>query len=216
MNSIRANYYEEYLLVKHASAVYPEFNSLSEMEKEAVLKQLKGAYGATADAARGAYRTTADATREAYKATAKAARGGAAKVKRGAKATGDAYDYVGRRGAAWLESKDIPFTRAVQQAQTAGTVANASGPVAGAASLGTGIVLARKSAKAARRLRNRKRKFTPTRRDLRDRRTVALDSMLNESHLSSVANEAADSGAQVYNAPGRLTPASWMDYLPGM
>ena len=39
----RANYYKEYLLVKHAHALYPEFNSLSEIEKVAVLKQLRAA-----------------------------------------------------------------------------------------------------------------------------------------------------------------------------
>ena len=213
----RETFYADYLLVKQAAAIYPDFNSMSDMEKEAVFKQLSGVYNATANATRSAYNATANATRSAYKSTAQAARSGAAKVKRGAQATGDAYDYVGRRGAAWLESQNIPVTSAIQQVQTAGNVANASGPVAGVVSLGTGLGLTRMKNQAAHALKTtRATGVTKDRLFIRNERLKNLNGLVNEEHFSRIANDAADAMPAFYNAPGRFSPASWLDFMPGI
>ncbi len=196
----RASYYEEYLLVKHAHALYPEFNSLSEMEKVAVLKQLR-AVGRVA--------------------------------KKGAKKVGDAYTHAGQRVGAKLESIDLPAHRVMQQLNNAGYVANAGGAVAGATSLGAGLAVARSATKAARRLKASKRYSTavadrakgyqgPLPRDpyakdalkklklrkKRDKLITRYDRITNEGHLGKINTSAADAAPSVYNAPGRITPAS--------
>jgi hypothetical protein len=199
----RAYYYEEYLLIKEAHRSYPNFDELSELEKVAVLKQLRSAKRA---------------------------------ISSGAKKVGDAYTHTGQRIGAKLESMDIPVNRAMQQLNTAGYVAHAGGGAAGgAASLAAGTVTARAATKAAKRAKMLEKhkswqklqantgtqgpaprnpyakdrfKHKPFKLETRDKALRRYDNLTNEGHLGSINTAAADAAPGVYNATGRLTPAS--------